>query len=103
MGIVGSGVIAQWAYGLVRDTNVILLDKEPETSDLNSEIRKAIEADGDSVITDLHIWQVGVKKFAAIISVVAHEPKTPAAYKEPLKDHEELVHVTVEVQRCEAH
>jgi cation diffusion facilitator family transporter len=101
MGLVGSGVIAQWAYGLVRDTNVILLDKEPETSDLNGEIRKAIEADGDSVITDLHIWQVGLKKFAAIISVVAHEPKTPAAYKEPLKAHEELVHVTVEVQKCE--
>jgi cation diffusion facilitator family transporter len=102
MGIVGSGVIAQWAYGLVRDTNVILLDKEPEESDLNDEIRKAIQADGDSVITDLHIWQVGVRKFAAIISVVAHEPKSPAAYKVPLKEHEELVHVTVEVQKCNA-
>jgi cation diffusion facilitator family transporter len=102
MGIVGSGVIAQWAYGLVRDTNVILLDKEPEESDLGSEICKAIEADGDSVITDLHIWQVGVKKFAAIISVVAHDPKTPAAYKEPLREHEELVHITIEVQKCEA-
>ena len=68
MGIVGSAVITQWAYSLLRDTNVILLDKEPEGSDLNEEIRKSIEADGDSVITDLHIWQVGVQKFAAIIS-----------------------------------
>jgi len=102
MGIVGSGVIAQWAYALVRDTNVILLDKEPDNSDLNAEIHKAIESDGDARITDLHIWQVGVKRFAAIISVVAHEPKSPTAYKEALKEHEELVHVTVEVQRCEA-
>ena len=102
MGIVGSGVIGQWAYALVRDTNAILLDKEPETSDLNLEIRKAIEADGDARITDLHIWQVGVNKFAAIISVVAHAPKPPAAYKEPLAVHEELVHLTVEVQTCEA-
>ena len=100
MGLVGSAVIGQWAYGLVRDTNVILLDKEPENSDLNLEIHKAIESDGDTRITDLHIWQIGVKKFAAIISVVAHEPKTPAAYKEPLKEHQELVHVTVEVQTC---
>ncbi len=101
MGIVGSGVIAQWAYGLVRDTNVILLDREPENSDLNLEVHKAIESDGDTFITDLHIWQIGVNKFAAIISVVAHEPRSPAAYKELLKEHEELVHVTVEVQKCE--
>lgn len=101
MGIVGSCVIAQWAYSLVQDTKIILLDKEPEDSDLNREIHKAIESDGDSAIADLHIWQIGVKKFAAIISVVAHEPKSPSAYKERLKEHEELVHVTVEVQRCE--
>jgi cation diffusion facilitator family transporter len=102
MGIIGSGVIAQWAYGLVRDTNVILLDKEPEETDLNEEIRNSIERDGDSVITDLHIWQIGVRKFAAIISIVAHDPKSPAQYKEPLKIHDELVHVTIEVQKCQS-
>ena len=100
MGLVGSAVIAQWAYSLVRDTSGILLDEEPETSDLNEEIRKAIKSDRDALITDLHIWQVGVGKFAAIISVVAHEPRTPSFYKEGLKQHEELVHVTVEVERC---
>ncbi len=99
MGLVGSGVIVQWAYCLMRDTNVILLDKEPEHSDLNSEIRKAIEGDGDARITDLHIWQVGMRKFAAIISVAAHEPKSPADYKHPLLEHRELVHVTVEVHK----
>jgi cation diffusion facilitator family transporter len=102
MGLVGSGVITQWAYALARDTNAILLDKEPETSDLKMEIRRAIEADGDTHITDLHIWQLGVNKFASIISVVAHDPKSPAGYKELLAEHEELVHLTVEVQTCEA-
>jgi cation diffusion facilitator family transporter len=100
MGIVGAAVIAQWAYSLVRQTNIVLLDKEPRDSDLNEEIHKAIEGDGDSKITDLHIWQLGVHKFAAIISVVAHEPKTVKTYKEMLKEHEELVHVSIEVQRC---
>ncbi|MGZ4964725.1 MAG: CDF family Co(II)/Ni(II) efflux transporter DmeF [Limisphaerales bacterium] len=100
MGIVGAVVIAQWAYSLIRQTNIILLDKEPHDSDLNEEIYKAIESDGDSRIADLHIWQLGVHKFAAIISVVAHEPKTVSAYKETLKQHEELVHVSIEVQRC---
>jgi cation diffusion facilitator family transporter len=101
MGIVGSAVISQWAYGLIHQTQIILLDKEPEDCDLNQEIRKSIESDGDSVITDLHIWQVGSNKFAAIISLVAHQPKSPEAYKAPLKEHEELVHVTVEIHQCE--
>jgi cation diffusion facilitator family transporter len=100
MGIVGAAVIAQWAYTLVRQTNIILLDKEPHDSDLNDEIHKAIEGDGDSKIVDLHIWQLGVHKFAAIISVVAHQPKTVKAYKAMLAQHEELVHVSIEVQRC---
>jgi len=102
MGIVGSAVIAQWARGLIQQTQIILLDKEPEDCDLNHEIRKAIESDGDSLITDLHIWQVGSNKFAAIISVVAHHPKSLEDYKAPLKEHEELVHVTVEINRCDA-
>lgn len=101
MGIVGSAVIAQWAYGLIRQTQIILLDKEPEDSDLNQAIRKSVESDGDSVITDLHIWQVGSNKFAAIISLVAHHPKSPEDYKAPLTEHEELVHVTVEIHKCE--
>jgi cation diffusion facilitator family transporter len=101
MGMVGSAVIAQWAYGLIRQTQVILLDKEPEDSDLNQQIHKAIESDGDSVITDLHIWQVGSNKFAAIISLVAHQAKSPEAYKAPLKEHAELVHVTVEIHQCD--
>jgi len=100
MGLVGSGVIVQWACSLMRDANVILLDKEPEYSDLNLQIRKAIEAGGDALITDLHIWQVGMRKFAAIIAVAAREPKSPAAYKHPLLEHPELVHVTVEVHQA---
>ncbi len=101
MGLAGCALISQWAYSLVRQTQIILLDQEPEGSDLNREIRQSIEADGDSVITDLHIWQVGPNRFAAIISLVAHQPKSPEAYKAPLQAHMELVHVTVEIHRCE--
>jgi cation diffusion facilitator family transporter len=101
MGIVGSVVISWWAYGLVRDTIVILLDKEPEHSDLNEEIHKALENDGDTAITDLHIWQIGVNKYAAIVALVAHQPQSPEEYKTLLKEHEELVHVTVEVHQCQ--
>ena len=103
MGIVGSAVVSVWAYGLVRDTSGILLDRTPESSDLPGEIRRAVENDGDSLITDLHVWQVGAGKFAAIVSIVAHDPKPAETYRELFREHEELVHVTVEVQLCHEH
>ncbi len=98
VGLVGSGVVFSWAYSLLRDTSGILLDRTPISSDLPEEIRRAVEADGDSIVTDLHVWQVGTGKFAAIVSIVAHEPKTPDAYRELLREHEELVHLTIETQ-----
>jgi cation diffusion facilitator family transporter len=103
VGIVGSGVVFSWAYSLLRDTSGILLDRTPESSDLEAEIRHAIEGDGDSLITDLHIWEVGAGVFAAIVAVVAHHPKSARAYRELLKEHEELVHVTIETHLCSEH
>jgi cation diffusion facilitator family transporter len=103
MGLVGTAVILSWACTLLRDTGSILLDRVPASSDLPVVIREGIEEDGDSKISDLHIWQVGVNKFAAVISVVAHNPKTADEYRQSLKIHEELVHVTVEVQKCHEH
>jgi cation diffusion facilitator family transporter len=100
VGIVGSGVVFSWAYTLLRDTSGILLDRTPASSDLPDQIRRAVENDGDSLVTDLHVWQVGSGKFAAMISVVAHEPKSSDSYRELLREHDELVHVTIETQHC---
>jgi len=99
MGLIGSGVVAQWAWGLLRDTSTILLDRTPET-DLNDEIRKAIESNGGAAVTDLHVWQVGAGQFSAIVSIVADEPRTPAHYREIFREHEELRHVTIEINPC---
>jgi cation diffusion facilitator family transporter len=103
VGLVGSGVVFSWAYTLLRDTSGILLDCTPASSDLPQQIRRSVESDGDSVVTDLHVWQIGVGKFAAIVSVVAHEPKSPEMYRKLLRQHEELVHVNVETHLCEEH
>ena len=100
VGLVGSGVVFSWAYGLLRDTSGILLDRTPVTSDLPEEIRRVVESDEDSIVTDLHVWQVGAGKFAAIVSIVAHEPKSCEEYRELLREHEELVHITIETQHC---
>jgi cation diffusion facilitator family transporter len=100
VGLVGSGVVFSWAYTLLRDTGGILLDRTPSSSDLPDEIRRAIESDGDSTVADLHVWQVGAGKFAAIVSIVAHQPKTSENYRELLREHCELVHITIETQVC---
>ena len=100
MGLAGSAVIATWALALMRDTGGILLDRTPDHSDLPEEIHRAIEADGDSEITDLHVWQVGANKFAAIVCIAAHHPCTADDYRARLAMHEELVHVSIETRLC---
>src|SRR5881398_2193163 len=103
VGIVGSGVVFSWAYTLLRDTSGILLDRTPSSSNLPEEIRRTVESDGDSLVTDLHVWQVGIGKFAAIVSVVAHRPKSSDEYREMLRGHGELAHLTIETQHCREH
>jgi cation diffusion facilitator family transporter len=99
MGIVGSAIVAQWSWGLLRDTSAILLDRTPE-SDLEGEIRKAVEADEGTTVSDLHIWPVGVGRYSAIVSIVAKEPRTPEYYRQIFSEHEELGHVTIEICRA---
>ena len=96
-GIAGSVVIGQWTWSLIGSTQPILLDYEPATCDLRAEIRKAFAQCKDTHICDLHIWQVGADRFSAIISIVTSEPEAPEVYKELLAEHEELEHVTIEV------
>ena len=80
-GIVGSIVIARWSLGLLRDTSAVLLDAEvPEWR--RREIQAAVEADRDNRISDLHLWRVGRRHLAAIVSVVTREPRDP----EPLQE-----------------
>jgi cation diffusion facilitator family transporter len=99
MGIVGAGVIVWWSKGLVGDSARVLLDREMDAP-LVREIRKAIEVDGDAEIADLHVWRVGRACHAAVLTVVAHAPLTPAAYRGRLSGIASLMHVSVEVNQC---
>ena len=98
MGLVGMGVILAWSFGLIRNCRQVLLDADvsPETI---AEIRRRIESEADSRITDLHVWRVSSHHLAAIISLMTHEARPPEHYKTLLADLE-LAHVTVEVVAC---
>ncbi|MBW1882679.1 MAG: CDF family Co(II)/Ni(II) efflux transporter DmeF [Deltaproteobacteria bacterium] len=101
MGIVGSVIIGRWSFGLLRDTSRILLDADVETEAVE-EIRTLLEGDSDDVVADLHLWRVGPKNLAAIVSIVSHDPHPPESYKALVPERFGLAHVTVEVNRCPA-
>lgn len=97
MGIAGSAVVAVWAYGLLRDTSGILLDRTPESSDLPTEIRRAVESHPGSILADLHVWQLAPGRFAAIVGIASPAPQPLDHYRTLFREHAELVHVSVEV------
>ena len=101
VGLIGSVVIASWAYTLIRDAGSVLLDVSVDRK-LERTIRARLEA-GEDRITDLHVWQVGPGHCAAVISLVSGAPLQPAIYKERLHDLKALSHVTVEVEHCPHH
>ncbi|MGU3404978.1 CDF family Co(II)/Ni(II) efflux transporter DmeF [Methylobacterium brachiatum] len=94
--IVGSVVIASWAYTLVRDTGGILLDMQPDP-DLAPRVRDIIQAQGDR-ISDLHLWRLGPGHLGAIVSVVTAHGRGPDYYRHLLGDVGALSHLTVEVR-----
>jgi cation diffusion facilitator family transporter len=98
VGLIGSVVIASWAFTLIRDAGSVLLDVSFDKR-LEGDIRARLE-NGDDRVTDLHVWQLGPGHCAAVISLVSDAPLQPAIYKERLHDLKGLSHVTVEVERC---
>jgi len=99
MGIVGAALVSIWAYGLLRDTGRVLLDAEMDAP-VVAEVREVIAATPASTeITDLHVWRVGKGKYACIVSLSAAEDVQPEEIRQRLSIHEELAHVTVEINR----
>jgi cation diffusion facilitator family transporter len=66
IGIVGSLVIARWAWTLMRQTAAVLLDTTDRQ--LLERIKDAVEGEGDAIVTDLHVWRIGPGARAAIVS-----------------------------------
>jgi cation diffusion facilitator family transporter len=99
MGIVGAAVIAWWSKGLLAQSARVLLDREMD-SPVASQVRAAIESDGDAAIADLHVWRIGRAHHACIVTIVAREPLTPDAYRGRLATIPSLAHVSIEVNRC---
>ncbi|NEV61403.1 CDF family Co(II)/Ni(II) efflux transporter DmeF [Thiorhodococcus minor] len=99
MGLVGATLVSVWAYGLLRDTSRVLIDAEMDRP-VVAEVREVVAAlPVAAEIADLHVWRVGKDKYACILSLVVDDSIAPDAVRQALGIHEELVHVTVEINR----
>ena len=100
MGLVGAALVGAWAAGLLRDSGRVLLDAEMDAP-VVQEIRDVIAASPlRATITDLHVWRVGTAKYACIVALCTDDPRaTPDDFRRQIGIHEELVHISVEVNR----
>lgn len=98
IGIVGALVIARWSWTLMRQTASVLLD----TADrhLLEGIKDAVEAQGDAIVTDLHVWRIGPGAHAAIVSATG--AASPATVRARLSEVTALAHLTVEMRGSES-
>lgn len=103
-GIVGAVLVALWAKNLIVQSGRVLLDREMDHP-VVAEIRDVIAqlpAAGQTELTDLHVWRVGTGAYACALSLLTHdETLTPLQIRDALAVHEEIVHATVEIHRCD--
>ncbi|MGU2299638.1 CDF family iron/cobalt efflux transporter AitP [Pseudomonas aeruginosa] len=97
MGIVGAVLVSVWACGLIRQSSRVLLDAQMDAP-VAAEIRAAIASSPlPAELLDLHLWQVGQGKYACLLSLLTTKEGSADYFKRRLAEHEELVHITVEV------
>jgi len=105
LGAVGAVVVALWARGLIAETSRVLLDREmdhPVVDEIREVVAEHAAVAGDARIADLHVWRVGKAAYACALSLVTHDRAlTPDAVRQWLSVHEEIVHSTIEIHRCD--
>lgn len=104
MGIAGAALVAVWAKNLLIESGKVLLDREmdhPVVEEIREVIAEHADAVNETRIADLHVWRVGRQAYSCALSLVTHDTAlTPNHVREWLSVHEEIQHVTVEIQRC---
>lgn len=100
MGIVGGILISRWAYLLIKATGLILLDGGVDHT-IKDAVLKLVEGDNESKVADLHVWRVGSKDVALIVSVVTGAKRKAEEYQTRLKALPNLAHVSIEVHPCD--
>lgn len=102
-GLLGALLVALWSKKLLSQTSRVLLDREmdhPVVAEIRDVIAQLPEA-GNTHLTDLHVWRVGIGGYACALSLLTHDPDLSAEkIRHKLGIHDEIVHMTIEIQHC---
>ncbi|MFZ6049264.1 CDF family Co(II)/Ni(II) efflux transporter DmeF [Pseudomonas sp. CR3202] len=102
MGLVGAVLVGLWAKGLLRDTARVLLDAEMDAP-VVEEVRQAVaQLPVPAIVTDLHVWRVSKDQYACVLSLATTGSLDADSVRQALDVHEELAHVTVEINQLHA-
>jgi cation diffusion facilitator family transporter len=98
VGLVGAAVVSRWAYGLIRDSARVLLDREAPRP-VQEALRRAIEQDSDQ-LADLHVWSIGPAGYAAALTIISAAPLPADIYRARIPAAARILHATIEVHPC---
>ncbi len=98
MGIVGAIMVTRWSIGLLKETSRVLLDHQAPDALIN-QVKRLLEKDGQSTITDLHIWSIGLNQYVAAIAILCTNEKDEKDYTQLIQSIENIAHVTICVNR----
>ena len=102
MGSAGAILVAVWAKGLLRDSSRVLLDAEmdhPVVAEIREALATQLEWGSETRITDLHVWRFGKRSYACVLALASPNPGlTVQSVRQRLAIHEEIAHLTVEIQ-----
>lgn len=99
MGIAGAVLVARWSVGLLKQTGMVLLDAEMDAP-VVAEVYEVIAASPvPARIIDLHVWRIGKGSYACVLGLETDGDVDAEFFRRQLQIHEELVHITVEIQR----
>ena len=97
MGIVGAIMVTRWSIVLLKDTSRILLDRQaPE--ELVDRVKSLLEKDGQSFVSDLHIWSIGSKDYAAAIEIVCVGGQEEGFFRQQLEQIKNISHLTLGIK-----
>ncbi len=99
LGIVGAILVGKWAFALIKETAQTLLDAEMNHP-VVTEIREVLQdLPARVVVTDLHVWKVAKGQFSCIVALETQDTLTADQVRAALSIHEEIVHISVEINQ----
>ena len=96
IGIVGGVIIVKWSVGLCRNSAKVLLDVSPSV-ELIQGIRTEINKTPGQAVLDLHVWDMGLGRYACMISIGAADPSSIDHYRQQINGLFSFTHLTIEI------